>query len=63
MYEISIPQMTLDIFSLCDYETVPKPVVTNIDCEYYTGFVYWVTRRVALLEQEMLTLLEHLDSP
>ena len=29
----------------------------------YTGFDYWVTRRVPLVEQELLTLPEHLKSP
>ena len=61
-YEISISQMTMDIFRLswikihsytyCDHHRL----WLNCDCDY------WVTRRVPLVEQELLTLPEHLNS-
>ena len=44
-----------------EYKSVPTPVVNN-RLRLHTGFDYWVTRRVPLLAQELLTLPEHLNS-
>ena len=33
-----------------DYESVPIPVVTNIDCDQNTDFDYHVTQRVTLAD-------------
>jgi len=57
-YGISVSQMTTD----------NVPLVVNISWSFphsrlITGFVTRLTRRVLLVEQEMLTLPEHLSSP
>ena len=62
-YEISISQMTKDIFPLSWQQ-----IHYYIGCDWhrlrlYTFFVYWVIQRVPLVEQELLALPEHLNSP
>ena len=52
-YEISVSQMTTDVFHF--------PVLPH--SWLIIGFVTRITRRVPLVGQELLTLLEHLSSP
>ena len=54
-YGIYVSQMTTDMFHLS--KTLPCPFLV------ITGFVTRITRRVSLVEQEQLTLPEHLSSP
>ena len=55
-YGISVSQMTTDMFHLS--KILPGSILTHD----ITGFVPRLTRRVSLVEQELLTLPEHLSS-
>jgi hypothetical protein len=58
-YEISISQMTKDLFLL------RRCFLSSIDCQDFdqTWLYIWVTRWVSYKKQELRTLREHLDSP
>ena len=56
-YGISVSQLTKDMFHLC--YTRPFRFVSWL----ITRFIIRLTRRVPLVEQELLTLQEHLSSP
>jgi hypothetical protein len=57
-YGISVSQMATDICSTCRSTSRSFP-----QSWLFTGFVTSLTRRVQLVEQELLTLPEHLSSP
>jgi len=62
-YEISISQITMDIFRLSWIKIRSYTYCDQHRLWLYPGFDYWVTRWVPLVEQELLTLPEHLNSP
>ena len=61
--------LTVKIWNICvtnDHEYVPLVVNTSRSFPrswFITGFVTRLTRRMSLVEQELLTLSEHLSSP
>jgi hypothetical protein len=65
----SPPWLGLPLWNICvtnDHEHVPLVVNTSRSFPHsriITGFVTILTRRVPLVEQELLTLPEHLSSP
>ena len=65
----SPPRLGWPLWNICvtnDYGYVPLVVSTSWSFPrswFITGFVSSLTRRVSLVEQELLTLPEHLSSP